>query len=317
MSSMFPNHATELAGRTDNVQLFLIVIMGFWFIACNGAMIFMLLKYRRKGPDDKTSPIKGNHLLETAWTVIPTILVLIIFIYGIDVWSEMRQPPEDAMQIDVRGQKWAWSFIYGDDIIPGGRRVPSDLYVPQGVAVKLNMKSNDVLHSFYVPEFRIKEDVTPSWYTHLWFKADKVGDFRINCTEYCGNGHWRMSGTVHVLDPDTWQRFLKNEPLNPDERVRTPVEQGEYLYGKWACNGCHTTDGTPGIGPTLKGLMGRTEHFQDGASLVVDQSYVEESIKRPNAKIVAGFNSGQMPAFEEQLSQEDIDNLILFIQTLK
>ena len=317
MSSMFPNHATELAGRTDNVQLFLIAIMGFWFIACNAAMIFMLLKYRRKGPDEKTPAIKGNHLLETAWTVIPTILVLIIFVYGIDVWSEMRQPPEDAMQIEVRGQRWNWSFIYGDDIIPGGRRIPGDLYVPLGVPVKLNMKSNDVLHSFFVPEFRVKEDVTPSWYTHLWFKAKKPGQYRINCTEYCGNGHWRMEGTVHVLDPETWQRFLNNEPLDPNERVRSPLEQGEYLFTKWACSGCHTSDGTASTGPTFQGLMGRAEVMQDGTSLTVDRAYVEESIKRPNVKIVAGFNAGQMPAFEEQLSQDDIDNLILYIETLK
>ena len=321
MSSMFPNQVTELGARVDTVQFFLIAVMAFWFVACNAVMVYMLLKYRRTSDTQETSTVKGHHLLEMAWTIIPTIMVGIIFYFGINVWTDMRQPPEDAMEIRVQGQKWSWSFTYvdGPESLQG-RNTAEDLYVPQGQPIKLTMKSADVLHSFFVPEFRIKEDVVPSLFTTLWFKADKAGEYNIFCTEYCGDNHSQMFGKVHVLDPETWLRFVNKEPLDPNDRPKTPLELGEELYVKRACKGCHSTDGLAIIGPSFKGLYGKTESVMINgveSQVTVDDNYIMESIKQPEAKLVTGYPAKTMPAYEGQLTDEDIANLITYIKTLK
>jgi cytochrome c oxidase subunit 2 len=285
-------------------------MMAFWFIACNGVMVFLLLRYRRTKSHDMSVSLKGNHMLEVVWTVVPTILCGIIFFYGIQAWEDMRTMPtdQDHLPISVRGQKWSWAYTY-----PDGRVEAGDLYVPQGRPVVLTMKSYDVLHSFFIPAFRVKEDVVPSFYTKLWFKADKVGDYNIFCTEYCGDNHSAMMGKVHVLSPDDWQKYERNE-LFP---VLSPLEQGGKLYVDRGCKGCHSTDGAAGTGPTFKNLMGREEVLQDGSKVIVDENYISESIKYPNRKLVAGFPAGQMPSFDGQLSDEQIDHLITFIKTLQ
>ncbi len=312
MSELFSGQVTELGGRVDTVQFFLILVMAFWFVACNAVLVYFMLKYRRKSPDQKVSNVKGNHLLEMAWTVIPTIMVIVIFVYGINVWTDLRTPPEDAMQINVTAQRWSWGFKY-----PNGRTTAGDLYVPQGVPVKLNMLSSDVLHSLFIPEFRVKEDVVPSLFTHLWFQAEKVGIYNLFCTEYCGDDHSAMLGKVHVLDPDTWERFEKNLPLDPNAVPLTPLENGKELFTKRACIGCHSIDGSPANGPTFLGIYGKQETLSDGSVITVDDNYIMESIKRPNVKLVQGYPTGLMPAFEGQLSDEDIADIITYIKTLK
>jgi cytochrome c oxidase subunit 2 len=309
---------TELGARVDTVQLALILLMGFWFIACNAVMVYFLFRYKRKGPEDETSTARGNHMLEVVWTVVPTIIVVIIFVAGIDVWTDMRTPPENTMDIRVRGQKWSWTFIYEGNQNPelSGRVSPSDLYIPAGVPVKFNMKSQDVLHSMFIPEFRVKEDVVPSQFTYLWFQADKPGVYNIFCTEYCGDQHSGMLGKVYVLDQAAWERFLANEPIDPKEKKRTPLENGEYLYVKYNCKGCHSIDGTANIGPTFQGLYGREEIMADNATITADDNYIMESIKQPEAKLVKGFAGGQMPAFEGLLTDDQIADIITYIKTL-
>jgi cytochrome c oxidase subunit 2 len=239
---------------------------------------------------------------------------IIIFIYGIKVWTDRRTMPDDseAYVVEVTGQKWAWSFRY-----PDGRTTAQDLYVPEGKKVKLRMNSQDVLHSFFIPHFRIKEDVVPSFYTYLWFQADKAGSYNIFCTEYCGDQHSGMLGKVHVLDPEIWLRFENNLPLDPNKRPLTPLENGEQLYVKRACEGCHSRDGSQVIGPTFKGLYGRSEIMADGTQITADENYIVESILYPNRKIVKGYPANQMPSFEGQLSEQDISDLITFIKTLE
>ncbi|MCB1041996.1 MAG: cytochrome c oxidase subunit II [Acidobacteria bacterium] len=310
MDKILFNGLSELGTHVDRVHVFIIAIMAFCFIACNAVLIYFMLRYRRKGPDDVTASIKGNHLLEAVWTIIPTIVVLIVFVYGVRVWGDMRKPPENAMTINVTGVQWAWRFEY-----PDGRIEAEDLYVPAGQPIRLNMVSNDVLHSFFIPELRVKEDVVPSQYTHLWFQADYEGVYNIFCTEYCGDNHSYMLGKVHALGPEAWDRWVRRVP-DPDAVQLSPAERGAKLYSKWGCLGCHSTDGSPNIGPTFKNLMGRSESFADGSTVVVDENYIMESIKQPNAKIVAGFKPDQMPAFEGQLSQQDITDLIDYIKTL-
>ena len=309
MSSFFSS-VTDLGAQVDFIQFWLILVMVFWFIACNAAMIFMMLKYREKSPDQKTSPIKGDHVLEIIWTVVPTIIVGLIFLFGIGAWSEMRTMPTDVdhLEISVTGQKWSWSYKY-----PDGHIEATDMYVPQGMPVVLRMKSADVLHSFFVPEFRVKEDVVPSMYTFLWFNAKVPGSYNIFCTEYCGDNHSTMLGKVHVLSPEDWQKYQNNE-LFP---VLTPEEEGEQLYVKRACVGCHSKDGSKGIGPSFKALMGRVEELTDGTTITVDENYIVDSIKYPDRQMVTGFAPGQMPSFDGQLTDEQLENIISFIKTLQ
>ncbi|CAM2066112.1 cytochrome c oxidase subunit II [Sulfidibacter corallicola] len=302
--------ATEVAARVDLVQIFIFLMMAFWFIACNAVLVYFMLRYRRKGPDDEVSDIKGSHMLEVVWTVIPIILVFIIFYVGANVWKDLRTPPEDAYEISVTAQKWSWSFKYDHGAIKGG-----DLFVPQGVPVKLNMISNDVIHSFFVPEFRVKEDVVPSMYTNVWFQAEHAGVYNIFCTEYCGKDHSHMLGKVHVLDPDTWEHWV-NTGLMPGEKQLTPVEAGEALFVERGCKGCHSIDGTKLVGPSVLDLMGREEILEGGERVTVDDNYIMDSIKYPDRQIVAGYPKGQMPSFDGQLTNEDISNIITYLKTI-
>jgi len=329
MSELFP-FVTELGREVDIVQVGLILMMAFWFLACNAVMVYFLLKYRRKGPDDEVSTLRGNHVLEVVWTVIPTILAVMIFWAGIVVWNDMRTVPDDAMEIKVQGRKWSWNFTYTDPkgayVFPGpegegdikldGRVATRELYVPVGRNVKFTMTSEDVIHSMYVPEFRVKEDVVPGLYTYLWFRAEKPGSYNIFCTEYCGDDHSGMLGKVHVLEEAAWERYVRDLPIDPRDKKRVGAELGEYLFAQQNCKGCHTTDGSASVGPTFKNLIGRTETMKDGTTLVVDENYIVESILKPKAKIVAGFPDNQMTSFEGILGQKDIDAIIDFIKTL-
>lgn len=328
MSELFP-YVTELGRDVDLVQIGIILMMAFWFLACNAVMVYFILKYKRKGPNDKVSTSRGNHTLEVVWTVIPSILVILIFWAGVVVWDDMRTMPEDAMEIKVEGRKWSWNFTYtdpkgehiyegaeGEEIKLDGRVVTQDLYVPVGQNVKFTMSSIDVIHSMYVPEFRVKEDVVPGFYTYLWFRAEKPGTYNIFCTEYCGDDHSGMLGKVHVLEEATWERFVRDLPLDPRDKKRVGAELGEYLFVQQNCKGCHTTDGTASVGPTFQNLMGRTETMTDGSTIVVDENYIVESIYKPKAKIVAGYPDNQMASFEGILGQKEIDAIIDYIKTL-
>ncbi len=305
--------ATEVAARVDMVQIFIFGMMAFWFIACNAVLVYFMLRYRRKGPDDKVANIKGNHTLEIVWTVIPCILVLIIFYYGVVVWKDLRVPPKDepVYEIGVTGQKWSWSFKY-----PNGATTGNELIVPQGTNIKLNMISSDVIHSFFIPEFRVKEDVIPSMYTYLWFNAKHAGEYNIFCTEYCGKDHSHMLGKVRVLDADNWENWEKTGLMLGEERL-TPLENGEKLFADRGCKGCHSVDGAKLVGPTMLDAFGRSATFASGEAYTVDDNYIANSIKYPNNQIVAGYPANQMPSFDGQLSDSEISDIITYIKTIK
>ena len=332
MSEMFP-YVTELGWEVDKIQIFLIAMMAFWFIACNAVMFYFVLKYKRKGPNDKVSTVAGNHTLEIVWTVVPTIIVLIIFFAGINVWTDMRtMPTEDYLDIGVQGQKWSWNFTYndpkgdyvfegeeGEEIKLDGKVTPKELYVPVGRNVVFTMKSVDVIHSMYIPEFRVKEDVVPSIYTKLWFRAEKPGTYNIFCTEYCGDEHSGMLGKVHVLEEEGWERFVRDLPIDPRDKKRKGVELGEYLYVQNNCVGCHSIDGSKNIGPSFLGLL-NTERVVNTANgqqtVVADENYIVESIKYPKAKLVVDYPENQMPAFDGVINEEGIEAIILYMKSL-
>jgi cytochrome c oxidase subunit 2 len=217
----------------------------------------------------------------------------------------MRNPPADAKEVHVYGQQWLWQFEYKN-----GKVLNNEMVVPVGTPVKLIMTSKDVLHSFYVPSFRIKQDVIPGRYTMLWFQAEKLGEFHVFCTEYCGLDHSKMLATLKVVPVDEYEKWLGTD----DTLALSP---GARLYQKYGCEGCHSLDGSRKTGPSFKGLFGRTTTFDDGTSLQADENYIRESLVNPTAKTVKTFPKGAMPSFQGQLSEEDLTAIIEFIKSQK
>jgi cytochrome c oxidase subunit 2 len=268
-----------------------------------------VVKYRRRGKDELTTGVAHNTTLEVLWTVIPTVLVMIIFVWGFKSYIKFYVAPKDAMEIKVTGQKWFWSFDY-----PQGANTVNELTVPVGKPVKLLLSSRDVLHSFYVPNFRIKMDVLPNRYTVAWFEATAVGDYQIFCTEYCGKGHSEMLAKVKVLGEREFATWLESS-AGMGEGMSLE-EFGAQLYKSRACVTCHTLDGVKLVGPSFKGVFGREETMTDGKRFTVDENYIRESILDPRAHIVNGYDP-VMPTYQGILKDRQIDALIAFIKTLK
>ncbi|MCF8229907.1 MAG: cytochrome c oxidase subunit II [Bacteroidales bacterium] len=295
----------------EGVDLSFYIILGisaFFLVGITFAMIFFVIKYRRsKNP--KASNIKGSNTLEIVWTVIPTILVLIMFYYGWLGFKPMREKPDNAMTIKAHAQMWSWSFEYED-----GRR-NQELVVPINKPIILELISHDVLHSLYIPAFRIKEDMIPgkkdNW---MWFKAQEEGEYDILCAEYCGERHSYMLSKVRVLPEDEYKTWYREKLGKSDD------PPGLQILKQNACISCHSMDGSEIVGPTFKGIWGRKEMVTtDGKKreITVDRDYIIKSIYQPNADVVEGFNSGQMISYESTISEEQIDQIIEYLKTLE
>ena len=314
MLNWLPENASNLASGVDNVLLFVTVISVFFFLLISAFLVGFAIKYRRKTENDETPYITGNELLETIWTLIPSILLMIIFVWGYWEFREMRNPPSDAQEVNVTATQWLWQFEYYN-----GKKTLNELYVQQGRPVKMVMKSTDVLHSFFVPDFRVKQDILPGYYTQLWFTPTKVGTFELFCAEYCGTGHSQMLAKVNVLSPEAFAIWEKGIGVDEGTAVASdlpPAERGQQLYEQRGCNACHSLTGASGVGPTFKGLFGKTETLQDGSTVVVDENYLRESILIPTASMVQGYQP-VMPSFQGILSDEEITDIIEYIKTLK
>jgi len=257
-----------------------------------------------------TSGIDHNLKLEIFWTVIPTILVFIVFYWGFNTFLKMHVAPKDAIEIKATGQKWFWTFDY-----PNGANGVNELVVPVNQPVKLLLSSTDVIHSFFVPEFRVKMDALPNRYTVVWFEATEVGEYNIFCTEYCGKGHSEMLGKVTVLPNSLYENWLAESQVDIPEGMSLE-EAGGKLYISKACNTCHSVDGSVGVAPSFKGIFGKTENLSDGNSLPIDENYLRKSILNPQAQVVAGF-APVMPTYQNVLSDRQIDALIAYIKSLK
>jgi cytochrome c oxidase subunit II len=304
-----PEAASEFAGKVDTIIWFVTVISLIFFILITFFLVYFAIKYRRRKENEETPYITGSLFLETVWTIIPSILLIFIFAYGFIVFREMRTPPKDALEINVIGRQWLWQFKYNN-----GKTEVNELHVPEGRPVKLVMKSEDVLHGFFVPAFRVKQDLMASMYTYLWFKATKIGTYDLFCTQYCGTGHSAMLGKVVVMSPEEYEKWEKSE----EKQVAgvSGAERGKQLYTQRGCNACHSLDGSRVVGPTWKGLWGKEEVMQDGQKITVDENYVRESILEPQAKIVNGFPP-VMPSFKGVVSDEDISAIIAYMKSLK
>lgn len=309
---LLPPAKSTLAQNTDSL---------FWFVHLSGlaltigligVIIYFVIKYRRKSDDEVTPLITHNNKLEVTWSVIPLIIVLIIFGWGYQVFMDQRVAPDDAYEVNVTGQKWIWQFTYEN-----GARTNGELHVPAGRPVKLVMNSSDVIHSFYVPDYRIKQDVLPGRYTEVWFNAAEPGESIVFCTEYCGTSHSDMMAKVIVHEEEEFQNWLADNSgggSKPEDLA--PAEWGEQLAQEWACTTCHSTDGSSLTGPTWQGVFGSEEALADGSTVTVDENYLRESILEPSAKVVDGFPD-VMNTYQGQLSDEQINAIIEYIKTLK
>jgi cytochrome c oxidase subunit 2 len=280
------------------------------FIIVTGVSAYFIFKYRRRGKVEMTSGVDHNVKLEVLWTVIPTILVFIVFVWGFKTYLKMHVAPKDAIQVKVTAQKWFWTFDYAN-----GANSLNELIVPAGKPVRLLMSSQDVIHSFYVPNFRIKMDVLPNRYTTTWFTAKEPGDYQIFCAEYCGKGHSEMLGKVTVKSETDYNSWLEKSVVDIPEGMSLE-EAGAKLYQSKACVTCHSIDGRPGVAPSFKSKFGKMENLANGETVLVDENYIRESILHPQAKIVAGFQP-VMPTFQNVLTDRQIDALIAYIKSLQ
>jgi len=294
----------------QGVDLTFIIILGisvFFLISITAVMIYFVIRYSRKR-NPKATNIEGNTKLEIIWTVIPLILVLIMFYFGWLGYRPMRQVPEGAIPIKATGQMWSWNFEY-----PNGKK-SAELVVPLNKPVKLDLFSLDVLHSLYIPAFRIKEDVVPGKDNYMWFTAQIEGEYDLFCAEYCGDRHSYMLSKVIVLPEAEYNDWLEKSDIPADE------PPGLTLMKQNACITCHSLDGSKIIGPSFKGIYGHeVEVITDGQerTVIVDDEYIKRSLYEPNADVVKGYNQGLMISYKQQFSEEDVASIIEYIKELK
>ncbi|PYR62784.1 MAG: cytochrome c oxidase subunit II [Acidobacteria bacterium] len=304
MPPLFPERASTMAFRVDALYFFLLAVAVFFSLLIAGLIVFYAVKYRRRSPGSVGASIHGGMLLEIAWSVIPLLITMVIFVWGASVFFAMSHPPDETLNIYVVGKQWMWKFQHLD-----GQREINELHVPVGRAVKLIMTSEDVIHDVFVPAFRIKADVLPGRYTHIWFQATKPGRYHLFCAEYCGTRHSGMIGEVVVMEPSEYQIWLSGGA--PEGSL---AAAGEKLFQDLACVTCHRAD-AQGRGPMLQGLFGKTVQLLNGETVVADEAYVRESILRPSAKITAGYQP-IMPTFQGLISEEQLLELIEYVKSL-
>jgi len=304
-----PGHST-FAPQVDALFYLIFYIVTAFFAVVVFGLIYFGIRYRRgRRRESKESGPTHNTMLEIVWTAIPTVLAIFVFFKGFNLYMKMYIPPKDALEIKVTGQKWFWSFDY-----PNGTTTVNELDVPVNKPIKLLMSSKDVIHGFYIPDFRIKNDVLPNRYTVTWFEATEPGAYNIFCTQYCGKGHSEMLAKVKVMSEREFNDWLTSG--SEAGKGMPPAEFGAKLYQSKACATCHRIDGIASVGPSFKGIFGNQVKLSNGSSVMVDENYIRESILNPGAKVVMGFQP-VMPTFQGILSDKEIDALIAYIKSLK
>ncbi len=305
---LFPVAASTSAQRVDTLFFYLIGLSGLIILGIGAVMLYSMVKYRRRSEDEIPEQISGSNRLELTWTLIPVVLSLFTFAWGAREYLTNADPPKDSIPVYVVAKQWMWKFEHQD-----GQEEINELHVPVGQPVKLTMTSQDVIHSFFVPEFRVKQDVLPLRYTVLWFQATKPGKYHIFCSQYCGTNHSTMTGWVYVMEPAEYQAWLAGGAT----AQQSPAAVGEQLFQQYGCSGCPRPDGH-GPGPSFVGLYGQPVKLDNGQTAVVDDNYLRECMLHPNqpgVNRVAGFQP-IMPSFQGQLSEEQILSLIAYIRSL-
>jgi cytochrome c oxidase subunit II len=301
--SLFPDQASTVAHRVDHVYYYIIGTTVGISTAVAVLVIYFAIKYRRRS-EEPPKPIHGSLTLETLWTVIPLLIALSMFVWSTRVYFDMVRPPDDALEVYVVGRQWMWKLQH-----PDGQREINELHIPVGQPVKLILASEDVIHSFFVPDFRTKQDAVPGRYTYSWFQATKPGTYRLNCAEYCGTDHSRMIGWVVAQDPADYQDWLSSRA------DRSLATRGRQRFLQFQCITCHSGD-SQARAPNLEGLYNRLVHLQGGGTVVADENYLRESILNPRAKVVAGYEP-IMPTFQGKMQEEELIELLAFIKALR
>lgn len=302
---LFPVRASTFAGETDAILAGLILVALGFIVVIFGGLIYFAVKYRAGSNADRVGPIVRTGKVEAIWIAVPFTILLSLFIWAGRLYFIERRPPSDAINIYVVGKQWMWKTQH-----PTGRREINELHIPAGRPVRLIMTSQDVIHSFFVPAFRLKRDVLPGQYTDLWFEATRVGEYHLFCAQYCGTNHSRMVGRVVVMAPRQYQEWLAT---GTREFVAMPAA-GSEVFTRLGCNNCHVPDSNLRA-PQLEGLFGRQVKLQGGQTVSANENYIRESILEPQAKIVAGYPP-IMPSFKGQVSSEELQQLVEYIKSL-
>jgi cytochrome c oxidase subunit II len=301
--ALIPERASTTAESIDGLFLTISAITIFFSALIGSAVIGLAVLYRRR-PNVPSRKFADVTWLEVTWTAIPLAISLVLFAWGLQLFVHTRTPPPGSLEIYVTGKQWMWKFQH-----PQGPREINMLHVPLGRPVRLTMSSEDVIHSLYVPAFRVKMDVLPGMYSVMWFEATKLGRHHLFCAEYCGTKHSEMVGWVEVLTPQEYQRWLSGTPAG-----ETTAERGEQLFTDLGCVSCHK-EGPTARGPALAELYGRKVQLEGGATAIADESYLRESIIEPNAKIVRGYKP-IMPTFTNQITEEQVLQIVAYVRTL-
>ena len=301
---LFPVEASSISGEVDQLLFFLVAVAAFFTIVIFGAIFYFAIRYRRRSDNELPAAVHGSIPLEIVWMVIPFGLTMVMFTWGASIFFRERRPPDNALPIYVVAKQWMWKLQHVE-----GQREINELHIPVGRPVKLTMTSEDVIHSFFVPAFRTKQDVVPGRYTTTWFEATKPGKYHLFCAEYCGANHSGMGGWIYAMEPQDYQTWLSGGTPGA-----TLAENGEKLFENLACANCHKADGS-GRCPALGGLFGKDVKLADGSTVKADEGYIRESILRPAAKIVAGYQP-VMPTFQGLVTEEGVLQLVEYIKSL-
>jgi cytochrome c oxidase subunit 2 len=309
MKQIMPDQASSIAGLVDLLFYFLCGVSILVSLLIVLLILVFAVRYRQRGTVREAMRAVGVSAsemkrIEFIWIGVPLVVFMAIFYWGASLYAAMNTPPADSMQVFVVGKQWMWKVQH-----LGGRREINELHVPVGRVVKLTMTSEDVIHSFYVPAFRVKNDVLPGRYTTLWFEATKVGEYHLFCAEYCGTKHSQMVGKVVVMEARDFQAWLGEGSSG------SLAGAGEKLFNDLGCNTCHTGD-SRARGPELRGLFGKRVKLVDGSEALADESYLRESILTPQKRVVAGYQA-IMPSYVAQLDEEKVIQLIAYLKTME
>jgi len=299
---LFPERASTIAGDVDGLFFLLFGIAAFFSTLIFLCILYFAIRYRRR-PFQPAVPTRNSLLLEVLWTALPVCITIGLFILGSNVFMHARQAPADAVNVYVVGKQWMWKVQH-----PEGRREIDELHVPVGRPIKLTMASQDVIHDFFIPAFRVKQDVVPGRYTAMWFEATKTGEFHLFCSQYCGTQHSGMTGKVVVMEPRDFENWLAGNTEEP------PAKTGERLFDEFGCKNCHSSESGQ-RGPVLQGAYGKPVRLQNGRTVLFDDAYIRNSIVNPSAEITEGYRP-IMPTFQGQLTEEQIMELIAYIKSL-
>ncbi|GIK40966.1 MAG: cytochrome c oxidase subunit 2 [Chloroflexota bacterium] len=301
---LFPDQASSIAGGVDAVYFLLTGLSLFFALTVLFFILFFAIKYRRGSNADRSGIVLESRKLELFWSVVPLLLALGVFVIQAKAYFDLYRPPVNALEIYIVGRQWMWKAQH-----PEGQEEINQLHVPVNRPVRLIMTSQDVIHSFYIPAFRVKQDVLPGRYTSIWFEATQPGTYHLFCAEYCGTDHAQMGGSVVVMPEAEYQQWLSGGMGN------VPLAQaGEALFQQLGCVTCHQAD-NEGRGPSLAGVFGQEVQLEGGQIVTADEEYLRESIINPRAKIVAGYPS-IMPTYQGQISDEGLQQIVAYLKSL-